>query len=111
MSRCLPTPRSQVLLEQVHHALGANRLHERWITDKHGVEGLAEPGVITISPLGLVETIIHEALHRAHPTWSENTVRRTTTYLWTRCTDADARRIYDTYAAKVRRMKRPTPSE
>ena len=111
MSRCPPTSRSHVLLEQVHHALGANVLRERWIEDRHGVEGLAEPGVITISPLGLVETIIHEALHRAHPTWSEATIQRTCTYLWQRCSDDDARRIYDTYAAKVRRMKRPTTAD
>jgi hypothetical protein len=111
MSRCPPTPRSRILLERVHHALGANALRERWIEDKHGVEGLAEPGVITISPLGLVETILHESLHRAHPEWAEVTIQRTTSYLWHRISDDDARRVYDTYAAKVKRMKRPTTSD
>lgn len=105
------TPRSQVMLEQIHHALGANALRERWILDTHGVEGLAEPGVITVSPLALIETIMHEAIHRAHPTWQERTVQRMTTYVWQRMTDADARRIWDVYAAKVKRMRKPTTAE
>ena len=109
MSKARPaTPRSQTLMERVYLALGSNALRERWIDDRHGVLGLAEPGVITVSPHTLVPVIIHEALHRAFPEWSEATIERTTSYVYWRLNDSDCKRIWECYNAKVKRMRKPT---
>jgi hypothetical protein len=106
-----PTPRSQKLLERVYLALGANKIHERWIDDKNGVLGLAEPGVITISPHAFVPVILHEALHRAYPEWSERSIEAAVTHVYFRMNDDDCKRIWHAYAAKVVRMRKPTTAE
>lgn len=102
----------------VHRQIGANKLHQRWILpyregrDVVSVEGLAEaPRTITISPIALVETIIHECLHQEYPSWSEPTIERATTFLFQRMTDDECRAVYDAYAAKVKILSSPTPSE
>ena len=106
-----PSQRKAHVLEQVYQALGAHRCEQRWITDKHGVEGLAFGKTIIISPLPLVPVIIHEALHHAHPDWTEDTVQRHTSYVYHRMTDGECRRLYDAYAAKVVYIDRPISSE
>lgn len=105
------TPRSQRLMERVYMALGENAIRERWIDDKHGVLGLAEPGVITISPHALVPVIMHEALHRAYPSWSEATVDRAVSYVYWRMSDEDCKRLWTIYNGKVKRMRKPTTAE
>lgn len=110
------TKRSQVMLEQVFLALGQNVAHDRWIAPymekgrEVSVLGLAEPGRITISPLTKVESIIHEALHRAPLTqeWSEAAIEQITTYVYRRIDDATAKRIVDAFEQKAKRIKRPT---
>ena len=92
-------------------SLGQNAIHERWVDDKHGVLGLAEPGIITISPATLVPVILHEALHRAYPEWSEPTIERTTSYVYYRMNDNDCKRIWEAYASKRKHIKRPTTAE
>ncbi|MCX6551191.1 MAG: hypothetical protein NTY02_09345 [Acidobacteria bacterium] len=99
------------LTEQVWQALGGNRVEQRWVADKHGVEGLAFGHTIIVSPLPLVPVIIHEALHRAHPRWSEDTVQRHTTYLYSRMSDDECHRLYDAYAAKVVYISKPISAE
>lgn len=112
MSKRRPvTPRSQKLLEKVYLQLGANKLHERWVDDERGVLGLAEPGVITISPAALVPIIIHEALHRAYPESSELAVDAMTSYAYNRMTDDDCKRIMAVWAARAKRIKKATTAE
>jgi tRNA U34 5-methylaminomethyl-2-thiouridine-forming methyltransferase MnmC len=105
------TPRSQKLLEKVYLQLGANALRERWIDDTHGVLGLAEPGVITISPASLVPVIIHEALHRAYPESTERAVDAMTSYTYHRMSDDDCKRIMVVWASKSKRIKKATTAE
>lgn len=111
-------PRKDTLLERVWQQVGQNRLHQRWISPyvekkcQVSVEGLAaSDGVITVSPLPLVPTIIHEALHRAHPEWSERAVEQGTSYLYNRMSDDECRRLYEAYAAKVQIKRTPVESE
>lgn len=111
MKRRPETPRSQKLMEKVYLQLGANRLHERWVDDKHGILGLAEPGIITISPASLVPVIIHEALHRAYPESSERAIDCMTSYAYTRLSDDDCKRVMTVWASKAKRIKRPTTAE
>jgi hypothetical protein len=98
-------------MEKVYLQLGANTLHERWVDDKRGVLGLAEPGIITISPAALVPVIIHEALHRAYPESSEQAVDAMTSYTYQRLDDADCKRLMAVWAAKAKRIKKPTTAE
>ena len=112
MSKSRPTtPRSQKLLEKVYLQLGANKLHERWVDDKHGVLGLAEPGVITVSLAALVPVIMHEALHRAYPESSERAIDAMTTYAYNRMNDDDCKRIIAVWSSKSKRITRPTTAE
>ena len=111
MPRKPETPRSQKLMEKVYLQLGANALRERWIDDDHGVLGLAEPGVITVSLAALVPVVIHEALHRAYPESSERAVDTMTSYAYNRMTDDDCKRIMSVWTAKAKRIKRPTTAE
>jgi tRNA U34 5-methylaminomethyl-2-thiouridine-forming methyltransferase MnmC len=106
-----PTPRSQKLMEKVYLQLGANRLHERWVDDDHGVLGLAEPGVITISPASLAPVIIHEALHRAYPESSERAIDTMTSYTYNRMSDDDCKRLMAVWASKAKRIKKATTAE
>lgn len=105
------TPRSQKLLEKVYLQLGANDLRERWIDDRHGVLGLAEPGVITVSLAALVPVVLHEALHRAYPESSERAIDSLTSYVYNRMTDDDCKRIMAVWSSKAKRIKRPTTAE
>jgi hypothetical protein len=107
----LPTPRSQKLLEKVYLQLGANALRERWIDDAHGVLGLAEPGVITVSLAALTPIVLHEALHRAYPESSERAVDSMTSYVYNRMSDDDCKRIMSVWTAKAKRIKKATTAE
>lgn len=76
------------------------------------VEGLAESdAIITVSPIALVPVIIHEALHRARPEWSERAIEQATTYLYGRMSDDECRALYEAYAARVIIMRSATDSE
>jgi hypothetical protein len=97
-------------LEGVWLQLGRNVIIERWIADKHGWLGYQEPGRLVISPLNLVKTIIHEAVHAAHPRMTERGVERVTTRIWASLSDEECRRLWDAYNAKVTRIVKPIPS-
>jgi hypothetical protein len=110
-TRSAMTTRGQALLERIYHALGENAVHERWIDDRHGALGLAEPGIITISPATLVPVIIHECLHRAFPERSERATDCLTSYLYHRMSDEETKRLWEAYARKRKIIRRPTTSE
>ena len=55
-------------------------------------------GRITVNPIpDTLDTLIHELLHRRHPTWSERTVKRETTKLIHSLTPEEMRDLYVTY--------------
>lgn len=55
-------------------------------------------GEIRVNPVHVIlDTLIHELLHRLHPKWSESYVRRTTTYLRRRMNDDEAKQLYAEY--------------
>lgn len=98
------------LIEQVWCQLGANRLEERWIRDRHGWLGYQEPGKLVISPLNLIQTVIHEALHAAFPAWTERGVARAEAQVWKALTDDECYRLYLAYSDKVQRIAKPADS-
>lgn len=96
------------LMVQVWAEVGAGRIREAFIhDDKQFVDGETQgTGHITINPVHQTcDTLIHEILHRLHPQWSERYVRRTTTYLRRRMTDAETQMLYDEYQKRVKRRK------
>ena len=112
MSKPLPhTPQSRVLLEKVWRELGENRVEERWVRDSGGWLGYQERGKIVVSPLNMVQTLLHELLHAAFPNLTETGIARKTTALWTRMTDEEAMRIWEAYNAKCIRIRRPVSSQ
>jgi hypothetical protein len=95
--------------------LGAGKITEAYIVDREGrarvfTHGVMDEGSkhITINPVhAVVDTVIHEILHRLEPEWDENYVRRTTSFLRTRMTDGETQAFYDEYQRRKRRRKRP----
>lgn len=71
----------------------------------HFIYGDCTGGRITINPVhSILDTVIHELLHRLHPTWKEGYVRRTTTYLRRRLTDKETQQLYQEYLKHTRRI-------
>lgn len=97
------------LMVRVWTELGAGRISEAYIKDgKHFTDGFANgTGHITVNPVHqTVDTLIHEILHRLHPEWSENYVRRTTTFIRRRMTDEETLAFYQEYEKRKRKRKR-----
>jgi hypothetical protein len=71
------------------------------------LEGLQAGRHIWVNPIwSTADTVIHELLHLMHPEWSETYVRRTTTFLLRRMTDAEVQTFYDEYQQRAKRRKR-----
>ncbi len=104
---------SRRLLTQIHDAVIDGRVSEGFIEHPTlHVYGDYDPATdhITINlPLLRACVIVHEALHRLYPRWSETTVRRRTTQLMLRLTDDDVRtldaRVVAATAATTRKRR------
>lgn len=103
--------RDQTLLLEIIASLGAGRVSESYIIDSdapgerfHGIcEG---DGRVTINPaLDIVDTVLHELLHRVRPHWTEIGVRRTTARLMHALTHDEIITIATLYES-VKRSKR-----
>lgn len=104
------TPRDFALIGQVWAELGAGRITEAFISDgKMMTDGYFNgSGHITVNPQHqVVDTVIHECLHRAFPAWTERHVRRMTTYLRRRMADEEIQAMYSEFQKRARKRKRP----
>jgi|GEM_PF-4929796 hypothetical protein len=73
------------------------------VSADHYVDGMCEDGSITIAPHHhVVDTVIHELLHRIYPERSERSIRRTTTMLRKTLTDDEVLWFYDEYQKRKR---------
>jgi len=89
-----------LLLLRVLAELGAGKIREAFIPSEKNffVDGETEGRDITINPVPeVVDTIIHELLHRLYPRWSERYIKNRTTYLMKRMTDEEVQLLYDEY--------------
>jgi hypothetical protein len=89
-----------LLLLRVLAELGAGQIREAFIpSEKHFfVDGETEGRAITINPVPeVVDTIIHELLHRLYPRWSERYIKNRTSYLMKRMTDEEVQLLYEEY--------------
>lgn len=98
------------LLIEVLAELGAGRISEDYIRaeNRHDkIHGLTEGQHITINPMhDVVDTVVHECLHRARPEMSELAVRRRTAKFMRQLTDAEIQAVYDVYQRVARKVKR-----
>jgi hypothetical protein len=98
------------LLVRVLTEIGRGKITEGFISDKdHFTHGETDGKHIWINPaVAVVDTVIHEVLHRLEPGWHEYYVRRTTTFLMRRMSEAQIQQLYETYQqiAKRKRVRR-----
>jgi uncharacterized protein (DUF2344 family) len=103
------TAQDMVLMGQVWAELGSGRVNEAYIASGKGyyVEGVVDGQDITINPApSVVDTAIHECLHRMRPDWSELYVRRTTSYLMRRMSDEEIQAFYGEFQKRARKRRR-----
>lgn len=103
----MPRPKVSVLLAAITEEMGKGQIFEAPIVgSKDHVEGLCnwESGDITVNPApSVVDTLIHELLHRRFPKWSEERVRMET---WRVIRTLSARDVQDLHAKYKRIAKR-----
>lgn len=100
------TPRDPLLLE-VAAAIGAGRIRFRSMASEdvfvHG--HTADDGLITINPVpDVVDSAVHECLHRLRPKWSERAVKTKTTRLMKQLQDSEIDKLFELVlvSAKIR---------
>lgn len=108
MAKRNPRP---ALLVRVLTEIGSGRIWEVYLQhDKLYIDGETDGKSIRINPApALVDTLIHETLHRLEPGWSERYVRRTTSWLLKRMSDEQIEQLYAEYqriAIKKKRRER-----
>lgn len=113
MPRRKPARRDPLLVE-VLAVLGvvplvARPLEDEDHPDRMTVLGVCDPagrGRVTINEAPhLIDTILHECLHRVRPEWTEHGVRRRTTQLLRQLNADEIQRIYEVYVGRVERRK------
>lgn len=98
---------SRPLLLRVMAEIGKGRIAEAFLVDKGNfTEGFIDGDNITVNPAhNVVDTLIHECLHRAYPDWTEAYVRNRTTFLRNRMTDDEVQEVYRIYQSIANRRK------
>jgi hypothetical protein len=108
----MPRPTVKALVEAVSLELRKGLIYEAPIvgSEDHHVEGLCswETQEITVNPApNVVDTLIHELLHRRFPRWSENRVRLETWRVMRQMSDADVQAWYRKYRRLAKRKSKP----
>lgn len=101
------------LMVRVLIEMGAGRIYEQWISDRQVfVHGECVGKRVTVNPaISVVDTLLHEILHRLEPGWSENYIRNRTTFLMRRMSDEQIQAVYAEYQKRVTKTKRPKRNE
>lgn len=103
------TARDFALIGKVFAEVGAGRITSAFIRDGRSLTD----GVYTGSHIYINEdhqtadTLIHECLHRAFPSWGESYVRRTTSYLRRRMSDEEVIALVGEYRKRAKKRRRP----
>jgi len=104
-------PKAGPPLDDLFIELQKGRVYECSVRDPIWiVDGIQDGDTIYIDPRpSILDTLIHELLHRARPKWSETAVRKHTAYLMNAMTDEQIRRRW--WRAYQRTKKRHRPIE
>ena len=102
------TARQMVAIGRVWAELGAGSVWEGFIEsdpDRY-VEGFIDGHQITVNPApNVVDSLIHEIVHRMKPEWSEAYVKRETTLLLRSMTDEEIQAFYEEFQRRRRKRK------
>jgi len=105
-----PRVEKPALLVRVLTEIGSGDIYEDWIADdKELVHGIVQGRKITVNPaIEVVDTLIHEILHRLQPNWTEKYVNNRTTWLMRRMSDEQIQALYAEYQKRAvkRKVKR-----
>ena len=104
------TARDFALIGKVFAEIGSGRVTRTFIKEKgYIVDGLYNgAGHIYINEDHLLADLLtHELLHRRFPNWSENYVRRTTSYLMRRMSDEEKQALVSEYRKRARSRRKP----
>lgn len=95
------------LLVEVLTDIGRGNVWEKFIHDDQiFVHGETVGRQVTVNPaIAIVDTLVHECLHRLRPNWSERYVRRTTTFLLRRMSDEQIQKTYEVYQQRAKRKR------
>ena len=104
-------PKRDPLLIELIAAIGAGRILFGPIHNKKQyVYGFCDEGndnAIRINPAcHIVDTVLHECLHRMRPTWKERSVLRKTKQLMGQLDDAEIDRLYDVILSTAKVSKK-----
>jgi len=107
------TARDFALIGSVFAEVGSGRITRAFIRDGRSLtDGVYSNGRIVINEdHQTADTLIHECLHRSHPSWSERYVRRTTSYIRRRMSDEEVMALVGEYKKRARTRKRPVNLE
>lgn len=99
-------------LDVIYEELNKGAVIEQPLVESHprrsAIRGYCSPsGVVTVNPIpDILDTLIHELLHRRYPEWTERTVKRETTKLIRKLTPEAQRALYDHYLSVRDRTSR-----
>lgn len=96
-------------LKEIEEEFARGKIYEATLVDpiRH-VEGLCDHATqtITINPkVSIVDSLIHELLHRRYPTWTEQRVRKETARLLGALTSEDLQAWYLKYRRAVKKRR------
>jgi hypothetical protein len=104
-------PKTSVLLAAIAEEFQKGQIFEAPIVgSKEHIEGLCnfESGDVTVNPApSVVDTLIHELLHRSYPRWSEDRIRRETWRVMKQLSPADVQVWYRKYKRRAKRKRGP----
>lgn len=107
----MPRLKVSYLLAEITEEMGKGQIFEAPIVgSKDHVEGLCnwESGDITVNPApSVVDTLIHELLHRRFPKWSEERVRVETWRIIRTLSAADVQVLHHKYKRIAKRRRKP----
>lgn len=85
----------------------------RLVAEGEHVDGVCQPrGQIIVDPApSVVDTLLHELLHRRYPKWGEKRVSLTANRLVAQMDHATVRRWYRKYQKAARKRSRPVELE
>jgi hypothetical protein len=97
------SPNLEDLLDELKRGrVYACSLHDR----KYILDGFTDGTTIWIDArVSVIDTLIHELLHRLKPRWSERTVRRHTGKILEQIDDTTMRRVWRAYQRVVKRRR------
>ena len=108
----MPRPKVSFLLAEITAELGNGLIFEAPIigSKTDHIEGLChwETQEVTVNPsVSIVDTLIHELLHRRFPKWSEERVRVETWRVMSKFSPADVQEWYRKYKRLAKRKRKP----